>query len=233
MRDRAVAIVSGGLDSTTLAYFLRDQGYDLHILSFDYGQKHAKELVFAAETALALHSQFNVIDLQSLAPLISNSALTSDREVPEGHYSEESMKQTVVPNRNSIMLAIAWGVAVSDGAPLVTYAAHTGDHAIYPDCRPEFVDAFTHAEELANQGFGETTLWAPFIHKSKAGIVEIGEKAGVPWRKTWSCYQGGAVHCGRCGTCVERQEAFHLARVLDPTDYEDSEYWKSAIAQGA
>lgn len=132
------------------------------------------------------------------------------------------MKQTVVPNRNAIMLSIAYGVAVARGAELVAFAAHSGDHTIYPDCRPGFVDALNHALQLGN-------LWAtplpriegPFLYYSKANIVSAAARLNVPIEETWSCYKGGDIHCGTCGTCTERREAFELAAVFDPTPYAD------------
>jgi 7-cyano-7-deazaguanine synthase len=155
--------------------------------------------------------------------LLSGSALTDDIEVPHGHYAAENMAVTVVPNRNAIMLSIAYGVAVARGARLVAAAVHAGDHYVYPDCRPQFVEAFDAMQRQAVEGFGDPDLrlHAPFIHKSKAEIVEIGTSLGVPYEDTWSCYEGGEIHCGLCGTCTERKEAFQLAGVPDPTKYRE------------
>lgn len=225
---RAVAIVSGGLDSVTLAHVLNSDRVDLNLLSFDYGQRHRKELEFATLCARRLRARHDVIDLTSVGALLTGSALTDNIEVPEGHYAEESMRTTVIPNRNAIMLSVAFGVAVARDAELVAYAAHGGDHFIYPDCRPAFVDAFANMERRANEGFADVRLEAPFLNLSKAQVVELGERLGVPYQETWSCYQGGDVHCGRCGTCVERKEAFRLAGVNDPTQYADVEYLVAA-----
>ncbi len=157
-------------------------------------------------------------DLRGLQPLLAGSSLTSaDVQVPLGHYAEESMKATVVPNRNMIMLAIAAGWAISTKADGVAYAAHGGDHAIYPDCRPEFADAVDAALRLAD--WHEMRLLRPFVSLTKAQLVAKGIELGVPFADTWSCYQGGDQHCGECGTCIERREAFHLAGVPDPTSY--------------
>jgi 7-cyano-7-deazaguanine synthase len=218
-----VTTLSGGLDSTTLAYELAAEGHDLVALSFDYGQRHAKEIDFAARTAARLGAEHHVVDLGSVAPQLSGSALTSDDvEVPEGHYTDASMAVTVVANRNAIMLSIAVGAAVSRGAEAVAAAVHAGDHIVYPDCRPEFIEAIQHEARVANEGFiaDGFEVRAPFLLIGKDEIVRRGAALGVPFEDTWSCYVGGEVHCGRCGTCVERREAFDLAGVADPTTYE-------------
>jgi 7-cyano-7-deazaguanine synthase len=241
---KAVSLMSGGMDSTTLAYMLKSEGYDLHLLSFDYGQRHLKELVAASKLAEGLEAGHDIIILSTLpgkfaegmpgmipdplARVLSGSSLTDESvPVPDGHYAEESMRATVVPNRNAIMLSIAYGVAVAEQADLVAFGAHAGDHAIYPDCRPEFVAALGNALVTGNrwdEGNPVPNLIAPFLDKTKTDIAVIGQGLGVPWEKTWTCYKGGAIHCGRCGTCVERREAFRLARVEDPTPYEDNTY---------
>jgi 7-cyano-7-deazaguanine synthase len=218
-----VATVSGGLDSLTLAHTLAADGHDLVCLSFDYGQRHAKELEFARAGAQRLGAEHHVVDLRPVGALLSGSALTdASVTVPEGHYTDESMAATVVPNRNAIMLAVAVGVAAARGAPAVATAVHAGDHAVYPDCRPAFVAAAEHEARVANEGFlppGFRVL-APFIDIDKAEIVRRGAALGVPFAETWSCYVGAERHCGRCGTCVERREAFALAGVDDPTAYD-------------
>ena len=223
--QKAVAIVSGGLDSVTLAYLLAHQGAQVHLLAFDYGQKHKKELDFARECATRLNAQFSIVDLSGFSHLISNSALTSsDVEVPHGHYAAPTMAVTVVPNRNAILLALAYGVAVNEGAHIVATGVHGGDHFIYPDCRPSFIKAFDTMEREATEGFSELglRLMAPFLEVDKTAIVRIGAELDVPFARTWSCYEGGETHCGRCGTCVERREAFALAGVPDPTVYATS-----------
>ena len=172
-----------------------------------------------------------IVDISGVGRLLSGSALTDDIEVPHGHYAEETMAVTVVPNRYAIMLSIAYGAAVADGAQLVAAAVHAGDHFVYPDCRPAFIEAFDGMERLATEGFGHQNLrlHAPFLDKTKAGIARIGAELGVPYEDTWSCYGGGEVHCGLCGTCNERKEAFELAGVTDPTAYGDR---KAAEAKG-
>ncbi len=226
----AVAIVSGGMDSVTLAYLMASEGYDLNILAFDYGQRHKKELGYAEHCAKRLEASFEVVDLSGVGRLLSGSALTDDIDVPHGHYAEKTMAVTVVPNRNAIMLSVAYGAAVARGAEVVAAAVHAGDHYVYPDCRPVFIEAFDRMERFAVEGFGDEKLHlhAPFVHKTKAEIVEVGTELGVPYEETWSCYEGGEVHCGLCGTCTERKEAFELAGVPDPTAYQD----RQAAAKG-
>ncbi|HEX8464514.1 MAG TPA: 7-cyano-7-deazaguanine synthase QueC [Abditibacterium sp.] len=222
MKKRAIAIVSGGLDSVTLAHLLAVQDYELHLLAFDYGQKHKKELGFARECAERLGAAFNLIDLTSLAPIIGGSALTeASIAVPHGHYAAPTMAITVVPNRNAIFLSLAFGAAVARGAQLVGIGVHGGDHFVYPDCRPKFIESFEAMQKLAVEGFGDPNLklFAPFLNTDKTGIVRQGAKIGVPFSQTWSCYEGGELHCGRCGTCVERKQAFAAANVSDPTIY--------------
>lgn len=218
---KAVAIVSGGMDSVTLAYLLCSEGYDLHLLSVDYGQRHRKELEYARSCAGRLGAIFHIADLSGVGKLLKGSALTDDIPVPHGHYAAENMAVTVVPNRNAIMLSVAYGVAVAEEAELVATGVHSGDHFVYPDCRPEFIAAFDAMQRLAVEGFGrpELRLYAPFVNIGKHDIAAIGARLGVPYQDTWSCYEGGELHCGRCGTCVERKEAFELASVPDPTVY--------------
>jgi 7-cyano-7-deazaguanine synthase len=194
------------------------QGDEVKALSIDYGQRHAKEIERAKALATGLGVGHRVADLRSLAELLGGSALTSaEVEVPEGHYAEENMKATVVPNRNMILLAVSAGWAISSGYDRVAYAAHSGDHAIYPDCRTEFADALDAAIQLAD--WREVSLYRPFVDLTKADLVKIGTELEVPFKQTWSCYKGENLHCGRCGTCVERREAFHLAETTDPTTY--------------
>ncbi len=209
----------------TLAHLLDSEGYGLHLLAVDYGQRHRKELSYAKRCAERLGASFDVADISGVGRLLSGSALTDDVEVPHGHYAEETMAATVVPNRNAIMLSIAYGVAVARGAKVVAAAVHAGDHYVYPDCRPGFIEAFDAMQKRAVEGFGdpELHLYAPFIRKTKAQIAEVGASLGVPFGDTWSCYKGGEVHCGLCGTCTERKEAFELAGVADPTAYRDLE----------
>ncbi|GAB4299873.1 MAG: 7-cyano-7-deazaguanine synthase QueC [Roseovarius sp.] len=224
-----IVICSGGLDSVTLAHRIAAEGRLAALLSFDYGQRHRKELDFAARCGARLGVPHELVDIAGLGRLLSGSALTDSVAVPEGHYAEETMKLTIVPNRNAIMLAVAFGLAAARGARAVALAVHGGDHFIYPDCRPGFVEAFRAMQRQALDGVAEIDLLAPFVTLSKAEIVAEGARIGTPFAETWSCYKGGARHCGRCGTCVERREAFHLAGVPDPTDYADPDYWRQAV----
>ncbi len=217
--NRTVIVFSGGLDSTVLLHHLLAEGREVLALSVHYGQRHARELEAAAAIAALAGVRHEIADLRPVAGLLAGSSLTSsDIPVPDGHYQEESMKATVVPNRNMILLALAAGWAISQKADAIAYAAHGGDHAIYPDCRPEFAEAMRHAIGLAD--WHRVELLRPFVTLTKADIVRRGAELGAPLGATWSCYRGGARHCGRCGTCVERREAFELAGVPDPTDYE-------------
>ncbi|OCP19086.1 MULTISPECIES: 7-cyano-7-deazaguanine synthase QueC [unclassified Ensifer] len=228
---RTIVICSGGLDSVSLAYKIAAEHDLVGLLSFDYGQRHRKELDFAAACARRLGVPHQIIDITGVGRHLTGSALTDDVEVPDGHYAEETMKATVVPNRNAIMLAIAFGLASAQKAEAVAVAVHGGDHFIYPDCRPGFINAFQKMQDEALDGYDSIRLHAPYVDVPKAAIVADGAKHGTPFGETWSCYKGGAHHCGRCGTCVERREAFHLAGVDDPTEYADPDFWRAATSR--
>lgn len=233
---KTLCIVSGGMDSVTLAYLAKQEGHLGYMLSFDYGQRHKKELHYAAKAAAALGVPHSIIDLTPITPHLKGSSLTDSANVavPDGHYTQDSMKQTIVPNRNAIMLAIAYGVAAGEGCNQVGTAVHSGDHYIYPDCRPAFIKKFADMQNAALGDMWQISLWTPFVSISKAGITAQGVSLDVPYADTWSCYKGGEIHCGRCGTCVERQEAFALAPAPDPTVYEDPEYWiNTCLSKGS
>jgi len=216
-----VLLYSGGLDSTVALFDLLARKDEVACLSIIYGQRHRKELELAAHITKTLGVQHQVIDLGALRPIMTgNSQTDSSVEVPEGHYTEESMKLTVVPNRNMIFLSVAMAAALSKNFDGVVYAAHGGDHAIYPDCRPEFVRAIQEVAKICD--WKQLEVFAPFLAKTKSEIVLRGMDLDVPFSKTWSCYKGGEKHCGKCGTCVERKEAFALAKVSDPTIYESA-----------
>lgn len=214
---RTALIYSGGVDSTVLLAHLLAEGREVHCLSVDYGQRHRRELEAARAICAHYGVDHRLADLRALAPLFGSNALTGGVKVPEGHYEEESMKATVVPNRNMLLISVATAWAVSLKAESVAYGAHGGDHAIYPDCRPEFAEALDRAVRLAD--WHEVRLERPFVKMDKAAIVRRGAELDVPFGLTWSCYVGGERHCGKCGTCVERKEAFRLAGVADPTEY--------------
>jgi len=224
---KAIICFSGGLDSTVLATSYLRQGYMLGLLSFDYGQRHGRRELGAA-WAVAGHLNSlgiapvsrQVVDLGVLGDLLPGSALTDPEvDVPDGHYAAETMRATVVPNRNAIMANIAIGVASAAGADVIAMGMHAGDHAIYPDCRPEFVRALRQTMVHALKGFHTPRLETPFIGKSKTDIARLGDDLGAPMNLSWSCYKGGDLHCGTCGTCTERKEAFKDAGVHDPTEY--------------
>lgn len=227
---KTIVICSGGLDSVSLAHMVANEHQLTRLVSFDYGQRHRKELYYAAACAKRLNVPYDVIDLRSIGAVLTGSALTDDIDVPDGHYAEESMRITVVPNRNAIMLTVAFGIAAARGDDAVAAAVHGGDHFIYPDCRPAFTNAFEAMQKAALDGYATVSLYTPFVHRTKADIVTEGARYHTPFADTWSCYKGGEHHCGRCGTCVERREAFHLAGIHDPTLYEDSDFWVEAIS---
>ncbi len=216
------------MDSVTLAHRIAQDHELAGLISFDYGQRHRKELEFAGLCAEELGTEHILMDISNIGHQLTGSALTDDVDVPDGHYAEDTMKITVVPNRNAIMLAIAFGIAASRGADTVATAVHGGDHFIYPDCRPAFTSSFETMQRYALDGYAEISLFTPYVSISKADIAAEGLRLGLDYRKTWSCYKGGEKHCGRCGTCVERREAFHLAGGVDPTDYADADFWKVA-----
>jgi 7-cyano-7-deazaguanine synthase len=225
---KTVVVCSGGLDSVTLAHVVADTRDLTRLVSFDYGQRHAKELEFAARAATRLGVPHDVIDMRGIGAVLTGSALTQDDvDVPDGHYAEDTMRITVVPNRNAIMLTVAYGIAAGHGDNAVATAVHGGDHFIYPDCRPEFTRAFEVMQNHALDGYADVSLFTPFVDIPKADIVTIGARHHVPFADTWSCYKGGQHHCGRCGTCVERREAFANAGVDDPTTYDDPDYWQT------
>jgi 7-cyano-7-deazaguanine synthase len=219
--SKAVVLVSGGMDSVTALYDAAKR-YDVVAgLSFDYGAKHNdREIPFAAVHCRELGIRHEVIFLAFINRLFKSDLLKSGGEVPDGHYEELTMKQTVVPFRNGIMMAIVAGVAESMGAQGLVIAAHSGDHAIYPDCREDFMKSMGEAIRLGT--YAQVEVIRPFIAMRKAEIAKRGLELGVDFSRTWSCYKGGDLHCGKCGTCVERREAFMVAGIKDPTVYKEA-----------
>jgi 7-cyano-7-deazaguanine synthase len=194
-------------------------------LSFHYGQRHKKELQYAAAEAQRLGIRHQIVDVGTLLPLLGGSSLTDAIDVPEGHYAADNMKLTVVPNRNMIMLSIATGYAVSIGANAVYFGAHAGDHDIYPDCRAEFVKAMSAVTAIAN--YEPVYVRAPFQQLTKKTILERGEGLGLTatdYLRSWTCYNGREKPCGKCGACVERLEAFRDMHWIDPHEYEDPDF---------
>ena len=224
---KIVILLSGGMDSTTLLYKAKDEGFSVHAIAFDYGQKHIRELAAAGNVAKACPADsFTLINLTSVHDAFLNRAESSqtnpDFAVPHGHYADDNMKITIVPNRNMMMLAIAASYAITIKARTIGYAAHAGDHAIYPDCRTNFINSMRVALGLCHQlalNDDSINLYTPFEKMWKHEIVREGILLDVPYRLTWSCYEGEMDHCGLCGTCVERKEAFELAGFKDPTRY--------------
>lgn len=218
MSQKVVVIFSGGMDSFTVLNLAVKQGLEVFALSFDYGQRHKKELDYAARACKALNVQHKVVDISAINQLIGGSSLTSDIDVAEGHYEEDSMKSTVVPNRNMILLSMAVGYAVSIDANKVYYGAHSGDHAIYPDCRPEFVHKMNAVCAIAN--YEAVEIVTPYLAVSKTTILTNGLAMGLDYNHTWTCYNGREKACGKCGACQERLEAFADNGLCDPLEYE-------------
>jgi 7-cyano-7-deazaguanine synthase len=216
--EKVVVLLSGGMDSVTALYDAGTHHEVVGAVTFHYGSKHNdREIPFAASHARKLGIPHRVIRLDFIGELFESDLLQKGGEIPKGHYEEQSMKKTVVPFRNGIMLSVAAGFAESKGADGLVIAAHAGDHAIYPDCREEFMKSIGDAIRLGT--YAGVELMRPFISITKAEIVARGHQLGVDYAQTWSCYVGGETHCGQCGTCVERREAFILAGIPDPTPY--------------
>lgn len=218
MEKDCLIVLSGGMDSVSLMYEYKER--IALAVTFDYGSNHnAREIACARENCRLLGIEHLVIPLEFIGRYFESSLLGGADAIPEGHYSSENMKSTVVPFRNGIMLSVACGLAESRGLDKVMIANHSGDHAIYPDCREGFIRAMS---EAMRQGTYEgIEIFAPYTNLTKAEIAKRGAKSGVDFALTYSCYKGGEKHCGRCGTCVERREAFALAGLADPTAYQD------------
>lgn len=213
----SVIILSGGMDSVTLLYDHKDE-IALGI-SFDYGSNHnAREIPFAKMHCERLGIKHITINLDFMHQYFKSSLLDGAEAIPEGHYADDNMKSTVVPFRNGIMLSIAIGIAESNNLDQVFIANHGGDHTIYPDCRPEFINAIDAAATAGT--YNNVKVVAPYTQITKSDIARIGKKLGIDYTETWSCYKGGEVHCGKCGTCVERKEALAEAGIEDKTIYE-------------
>lgn len=213
----SVIIVSGGMDSITLLYDHKDE-IALGI-SFDYGSNHnAREIPFAKMHCERLGIKHITINLDFMHQYFKSSLLDGAEAIPEGHYADDNMKSTVVPFRNGIMLSIAIGIAESNNLDQVFIANHGGDHTIYPDCCPEFINAIDAAATAGT--YNNVKVVAPYTKITKSDIARIGKKLGIDYTETWSCYKGGEVHCGKCGTCVERKEALAEAGIEDKTIYE-------------
>lgn len=220
MKKDAVIILSGGMDSVTMLYDYQER--IAVAISFDYGSNHnAKEIPFAQLHCRRLGIEHLVIPLEFIHRYFDSSLLQGAEAIPEGHYAADNMKSTVVPFRNAIMLSVAVGLAESRHLNYVMMANHGGDHTIYPDCRPEFVKAFSDASVAGT--YEKVEVWAPYTMLTKVDIAKRGKELGIDYSETWSCYKGGDVHCGRCGTCMERKEALEQAGIVDHTAYEHQE----------
>ncbi|GAA0822203.1 7-cyano-7-deazaguanine synthase QueC [Colwellia asteriadis] len=218
MAEKVVVIYSGGMDSFTVLNRALKDGKEVYALSFDYGQRHVKELECASHVCKDLKINHKVIDISAINQLLAGSSLTDDIDIPEGHYEAENMKSTVVPNRNMVLLSLAVAYAVSVGAGQVYYGAHSGDHAIYPDCRPEFVQKMNDVCMIAN--YESVEIFSPYLDVSKTAILTDGIAMGLDYSNTWTCYNGRNKACGKCGACQERLEAFEENNVTDPLVYE-------------
>ena len=216
--QKVVVILSGGMDSTTLLYEAISQQHEVVALSFNYNQKHKKELEKAKETCDILKIPHKIMDLSILNELAPSSLTRDDWDIPEGHYADENMKQTVVPNRNMVMLSLATSYAIGIKASRLFYGAHSGDHDIYPDCRKDFVEQLGRAIKMCD--WHKVRLFAPYLDLDKGDIVIKGKELNVDYSKTWTCYKGKGKACGKCGSCVERLEAFEKAGIKDPIEYE-------------
>jgi len=218
LKEKVVIILSGGMDSTTLLYDIVQQGYDVHAISFNYGQKHKKELRLAKKTCLKLNVPHQLLSLKVLNQIAPSCLTRKDWAVPEGHYESENMKQTVVPNRNMVMLSLATSYCIGIGAKKLFYGAHSGDHAIYPDCRKEFIDKMREVMSVCD--WNPVELLAPYWDIDKGDIAIKGKSLNVDYKLTWTCYKGRKKACGCCGACQERLVAFKKSGVGDPVKYE-------------
>ncbi len=213
-----VLVFSGGMDSTVLLYELAAKGRRPAALSFDYGSRHnGRELPMAADTCKKMGIAHEIVALPFVEKLFSSALLRGGAQIPDGPYGRENMSLTVVPFRNPILMSISVGYAESIGAPEVLLASHGGDHALYPDCRTEFNKAFDQAVRLGTDH--KVRLSFPYEKMDKRSIAEIGRRLGVDFTRTWTCYKGGKLHCGTCGSCLERMQALGHAEGLDPTVY--------------
>jgi 7-cyano-7-deazaguanine synthase len=217
--------LSGGLDSAVLLSYIKSSAYVPHVVSFRYGSKHNElELKAAADIARYHNLPLTIIELTSIFRRFKSALLDKTKKVPQGHYEAENMRQTVVPNRNAIFISVLTGLAESRGFKNIALGVHAGDHFIYPDCRPAFIDSMSTSMNAATDG--NVTLHAPFVDLTKEEIVYLGNLLKVPFHLTRTCYTSDRIACGKCGSCQERLEAFEKCALHDPLDYTSRELIK-------
>lgn len=220
IKMKVILIFSGGLDSTTLLYDLLDQGHEIFAITYYYGQKHLREIGCAKRICEKLNVDHKIVDISDLRDVMYSSLTAKEAKIPEGHYEDENMKLTVVPNRNMCLISIAVSYAIGKQADYVYYGAHSGDHAIYHDCRPEFVEKMNEVIKICD--WRRVELKAPYLLLNKGDIVKKGIELDVDYSLTHTCYRGGDKACGKCSSCNERLEAFEKAGIEDPIEYEKS-----------
>ena len=219
---KVVLILSGGMDSTTLLYKYVKEGYLIECVSFDYGQKQKIELEHASHLTKMLNVKHRIIDVSFMKNILTKSSLiNNDIAVPHGEYSKDNMLSTVVPNRNTILLSIAWAIACNENANILAYGAQCGDHYLYPDTRPDYFSAINLALRLGTEDcrMDNLQLEAPLLHLNKEEVIALGLKYGVDYSLTYSCYEGNKLHCGECGACQNRKKAFAKLGLNDPIKY--------------
>ncbi|MCS7119693.1 MAG: 7-cyano-7-deazaguanine synthase QueC [Nitrososphaerota archaeon] len=213
-KGKCVVILSGGIDSSTVAYWAKREGYEVHAITFNYGQRAAREIESARKIAKKLNAPIKVVNVSSLKEIFAGVTSLCDKSIPVSAGFDHSL---IVPFRNAIFLSIAVAYALSVGATHIFYGAQASDRPFYPDCREEFYKSFEQAAKLGTER--EIYIEAPFRNILKSEIIKIGNELGVPFSLTWSCYLEGEKHCGRCESCINRRRAFEEAGVPDPTVY--------------
>jgi len=217
---RTVVIYSGGMDSFTLLNKVIQDGYHVYTISFDYGQRHQKELKYAKNVCQTLNIIHKEIDIKNINSLLKGSALTDDLPIPLQSYDVSTMKTTVVPNRNMILISLATAYAISLQATCIFYGAHHDDGAVYPDCRPEFVSKINEVTNICD--WTPITVYAPYLNATKTDILKDGLAMNLDYSQTWTCYNGKSLACGACGACLSRLKAFQNLGITDPIHYQES-----------